>query len=246
MIAALLLVIGLFCLIYGIAVLLYAGITSAFHFVWPIMGAVGIGLSFYRKRCGHSTRLERILLVFAAAALIFFAVVEGRIVRCAVLKPSEDADYMVVLGCQVKGTRPSRALAARLDAAIEYLRNNPKTRVIVTGGKGFGEEITEAECMRTYLLENGIEDDRILLEDQSTSTVENIRFARKFFDPKEDRIVVVTNGFHLFRAISICRKQGVEQVEGCAGETEPFMIPTYYLREFCAVVKDAAAGNISF
>ncbi|MEI3193353.1 MAG: YdcF family protein [Lachnospiraceae bacterium] len=96
-------------------------------------------------------------------------------------------DYLVVLGAQVRGTVPSRALKKRLDTAAEYLGKNLETKVVVSGGKGAGEEITEAEAMENYLLELGIEKDRIIMEDRSTTTSENLRYTGELIDREKDR-----------------------------------------------------------
>ena len=115
--------------------------------------------------------------------------------------------------------------------------------VIVTGGQGSNEHITEAEGMYGYLVEAGIGAERILQEDQATNTVENLVFSSAFLDKETDKVVLVTNNFHMFRALSLARGQGYENVEGLAAGSYPGMLPNNLLREFFGVGKDFLVGN---
>ena len=110
----------------------------------------------------------------------------------------EKANVIVVLGCQVKGERPSRMLRRRLDAAIMAMNDNPDTLCIVSGGKGDDEKISEALAMKNYLLEKGMDSDRIIMEDKSTSTYENIQNSLKILDElgMSHDMTIVTDGFH--------------------------------------------------
>ena len=114
----------------------------------------------------------------------------------------EKANVIVVLGCQVKGERPSRMLRRRLDAAIMAMNDNPDTLCIVSGGKGDDEKISEALAMKNYLLEKGMDSDRIIMEDKSTSTYENIQNSLKILDElgMSHDMTIVTDGFHQYRA----------------------------------------------
>ena len=109
---------------------------------------------------------------------------------------------MIVLGCAVRGERVSLTLARRLDAALSYLEQNPEACVVVSGGQGAGEHISEAEAMHRYLTERGIAESRILLEDKSMSTLENFRFSKALIDEAigpDAKLVFVTTRFHVFR-----------------------------------------------
>ena len=109
--------------------------------------------------------------------LALFLFVEGLIVGAMLQKPEPGLDYIVVLGAQVKGNRPSLALSHRIWEAAEYLKGNPKTRAILSGGKGTGEDISEAQCMRQELEKLGISEERLIEENKSTSTQENIAYS---------------------------------------------------------------------
>ena len=144
----------------------------------------------------------------------------------------------------MKAEGPSRVLQYRLDAAVSYLQQNPKTLVIVSGGQGSDEHISEAQGMYDYLVQKGIEPGRILKEDRSVNTVQNLTFSAALLDKEKNSVAIVTNNFHLFRSMRIAKKLGYAHVYGIAAKGYPFLQPNNMLREFFGVVKDFAAGNI--
>lgn len=154
---------------------------------------------------------------------------------------NDSADYnedaVIVLGCAVRGTDPTQPLAARLDAAVQYHEKNPDAYIIVSGGQGPQEYITEAECMKSYLLARGVDSDRILTEDRAASTTENIRYSREIMQEKgipETDIALVTNEFHVFRARQLAKLNGLN-VTTVHAKTPWYSSPMMYLREIFAV-----------
>ena len=125
-----------------------------------------------------------------------------------------------------------------------YLEENPDTLVIVSGGRGANEPVTEAKGMFDYLVGKGVDPKRIQLEDASGNTVENLVFSSRYVDLKSDTVVLVTNNFHIFRAERIAVKNGYEKVHGLAADSFAYMVPNNLLREFFGVVKDVLAGNM--
>ena len=126
---------------------------------------------------------------------------------------------------------PSNVLRYRLDAACDYLKGHPGSMAIVSGGQGLNEPISEASCMATYLRERGIDPGRIQLEDESRTTVENLRFCSRIlreqgFDPATVRVGIVTNDFHLYRACRIARRQGLAGAVGIGAYSTPSTCPT--------------------
>jgi len=147
-------------------------------------------------------------------------------------------DVVIVLGAGVHGERVSLPLARRLDAAIAYWNQNSDALIVVTGGLGNRATITEAEAMSRYLIARGIPAEQILLEDRSTTTYENLLFARGILDerfPDGYRSVIVTNDFHIFRAVRIARQAGLDP-NRLGAPTDWFTMPVNYLREMVAVV----------
>jgi uncharacterized SAM-binding protein YcdF (DUF218 family) len=114
---------------------------------------------------------------------------------------------------------------------------------IVSGGKGSKEAITEAEAMHLYLMTKGIQPTRIIQEDKSTNTKENIHFSKAFLKDNAT-VAIVTNGFHIFRATSIAKKQGITLVQGLAAPTDLLLSINYYVREAVGVLKDKVFGNL--
>ncbi len=241
--------IGAVCAAYGVTVML-VGSGTLFFAVWYAIGAVfaAAGLAV---RVGIWSALPAALRVaipalvaaMAALALGIGAVVMGN--AAAATAPDSGLDEIIVLGAQVRpdGT-PSTVLRYRLDTAAAYLRENPGTRCIVSGGKGSNEPCSEAECMATYLREAGIDESRVVLEDRSRSTVENLRYSRELLGSASDRVGIVTNDFHVFRACRIAARQGLTGACGVSAPSDAWFLPNNLLREVACVAKDFLLGNI--
>ncbi len=212
---------------YYIVMISYAGIRTTFSQMWFMMGSFWLGLSYFPNHL-----LKWIWWPLCAVAGIFFGH-EAAFVKAGMKKAKNGADYVIILGAQVKGDRPSKSLLRRIQKAAEYLKENPKTKVIASGGQGPREDITEALCIQNTLVDLGISKDRILLEEASTNTWQNIRFSAELVG-KDHRFVLVTNGFHLFRAMKTAKMQGLKCVDGLGAPEEPVLLVNYYVREFFA------------
>lgn len=227
---------GALSIAYGIlmAVLYPAG---GFFLVWIALGAALVA-------AGRIQKIRRVVCGVCAAGLIAAGVICGMICGTAAATPPAGLDYLVVLGAGLRpdGT-PSESLCYRLDAAHDYLEANPDTLCVVSGGQGFGEVRTEADAMLDYLVDAGVPEDRIIQERESSTTAENIRFTRELL-PAEATVGVVTNDFHLYRALRIAQKNGLPEAQGLAAPSNPLYLPHAMLRECAAIMKDAAVGNI--
>lgn len=145
----------------------------------------------------------KVLLGLILAGVLAFGALFGAVLYGSYDHVQGDPQVMVILGCQVKPWGPSILLQDRLDKALDYLEDYPDLTIVVSGGQGPDEHISEAQCMYDYLTEHGVDGDQILMEDQSHNTVENLRYtvdllAEEGYDPTAD-VVVVSNGFHLTR-----------------------------------------------
>ncbi len=166
---------------------------------------------------------------------IVFLGVEVLIVCAMAALPQKKADYIIILGAQVRGRVITGSLRRRLERGIRYLNENPETKCIVSGGKGKGEEISEAEAMAEYLYTHGIAADRVALEDKSTTTCENLIFSREFVkDIKKNKIGIVTNNFHIYRARKMAGEIGYQKVFALPASTDMVLFPNYMVREFFA------------
>jgi len=147
-------------------------------------------------------------------------------------------DVIIVLGAGVVGESVTRPLAHRLNVAFYYWRENPDAYIIVTGGLGDRATITEAEAMARFLTRRGVPRARILLEERSTSTYENLTFAQEILDkhfPNGFCAVLITNDFHLYRSVRTARRLGMD-VNRLGANTDLYSWPVNYMREMLAVV----------
>lgn len=192
--------------------------------------------------------LWRVAAALISAGLIFFCIVEMPILFNA--RTDSDATqkkYGVVLGAQVRGTVPSRSLNYRLYGAYEFLMTNPDSVVIVTGGQGEGEDITEAECMRTWLINAGIDESRIITEDKATSTMENLEYSfdiiRSLGDEPSGNVSILSSSYHLFRAKSMAARLGVDAAGFACVPGNPLLSMNYFIREAFGVTHLWVFGN---
>ncbi len=243
-----LLVLGILCILYCIGIGLFMGYGTRFFLIWSVIGGGLIALGWL---LAHKEWIDRLplwfrttALVVAGIGLLVFLLIEGLILAQFRAKAPAGADYCLILGAQMKSHGPSDVLRRRLDKAIVYLEENPETKVIVSGGKGANEPVTEAQGMYEYLTQKGIAAERILLEEKSGNTWENLHYSSEFLDPVKDSVVLVTNNFHMFRATGIAKKMGYEKVNGLSADSYPYMVPNNLLREFLGVIKDSLVGNL--
>lgn len=240
---------GILCLLYFVMYAIFVDLTNIFTYFWLIVGSALLLVKptvkyMIAKQIVIPVGVKWIGGILIVVFLLVFIVTECVIVCYGSKEPQAGAEYVLVLGAQVKGKNPSYALQARLDVAYAYAKNNPDTIVIVSGGQGFGEDVTEAYAMSEYLKQKGLEEKRILLEDQSTSTYENIQFSKKLMRSPNASVVLVTNDFHAYRGVGVAKKQGLNNVEGLGAPIKWYTIPNQYVREAFAVVKYKLFGQI--
>jgi len=180
--------------------------------------------------------------LFAAIGIVYTSVLSAFMLT-AQFRTNEDAEAIIVLGCKVNGEKPSRMLARRLDSAYEFLAENENTICVVSGGKGDDEKISEALAMKRYLVDKGISSDRIIMEDKSVNTYENMKFsAQKLESYNISDVAIVTDGFHQYRAGYIAKKYGftVSAVNAKNDFITRPLISTYWVREWLAITKEYA------
>ena len=240
------LILGLLCLVYGLIVAIAGSGGTKFFIVW-----IGIAVILFvlagLLHMGMWDRIPQIVRwIFGILCGVFFLsflVIEGMVIHQMHAQGEDNLDYVIVLGARVRGAKISNSLKQRLDRAIEYSEEYPNTVLVLSGGKGPGEEISEAACMYDYLTAHGVEPGRLILEDQASNTAENFAFSWELLteagvDPAEGRVAVVTNDFHIARAELIAAREGYGDVAGI-----PAPLPwvhleiNYTLREAFAMVK---------
>lgn len=216
---------------------------SALLFLCGAAGCIGFRLlNLWAAHSKAGQRCRFVSVCVLASGLLAFLVVEGMILWAGERRiPDEDPAAVIVLGAGVNGTTPSLTLRTRLDAAAEYLQAHPDIPAVLSGGQGPGEDITEAQAMYTALINRGIAPERLLLEERSTSTAENLVFSMNVLnDTDVDTtavIAVVTNDFHLFRAQLIAQENGMTVIGVPAELPWWWLNANYYVREFFALGK---------
>lgn len=244
--AILFMIIGILCILYGIAVFLIRSGTM-FYAVWLALGACFLLLGFL-IRIRFFDKLPKIartlLLIAAAAGILLFLICEGFVLRGFGSRAPEGLDYLIVLGAQIREDGPSAVLKYRLDAAVDYLRENESTLCIVTGGKGEGEPRSEGEGMKQCLVSRGVDPARVIVEGRACNTVQNIIFSKQLMTSPDASTALVTNNFHVTRATALARRQGLTDVYAIAAPSDPAYLPNNMFREFFGLTKDFLAGNL--
>ncbi len=152
-----------------------------------------------------------------------------------------DEDAVIVLGCGLRadGVTISLSLEERLLSAIEYSKENPEAIIVVSGGQGSNENVSESFAMKEFLVENGVSSEKVIMENKSTSTFENFEFSKEILDNyfnSEYKTAFITNDYHIFRASFTAKKVGYNSTHFYA-DTPSYITPASYFREVLAVVK---------
>ena len=183
-------------------------------------------------RCCTVTFVCVLLLAAVMCSVLFF------LGRSDTATYSEDA--LIVLVAGIRGETPSVIPRGRLDAALEYHKKNPTAVIVVSGGQGPQEDITEARAMHRYLTENGVPSGQIILEEQATSSYENFRFSKALLDNHFDSgytVAVITNEYHIYRAEATAHKAGIDNITHVHSDTPLFNLIPNIMRECLAVGK---------
>lgn len=183
--------------------------------------------------------VKRVFTCILCLGLLIVGVTEGFIIHASFGDPEESCDYMLVLGAKVRPDGPSVSLMDRIRAAAAYMEEHPDVIAVVSGGKGIDEPITEAQCMYEELVKLGVDPDRIWLEDQATSTWENLHFALNLIEEKTgqrpEKIGLLSSEYHLFRAKMFAKACNVEAVGIPAHTSRLSQMINHFMREVAGV-----------
>ena len=229
--------------LYTLTCIAYAGLVS-FLWLWPLLSiwsAFRIKIQRDRLEGRNTIKIPKAVKtgyrILVVVLLAIFAYGEVLIISGMNEPVQKDLDYVIVLGAGVNGTVPQRPLQMRIDRAYEYMKDNPDTILIASGGMGFGEKISEAQCIKDNLVKMGIDEERILLEDRSTSTLENMRYSKALIEGEEPSVGIISNSFHLYRAKKTAVREGIKNCYGIPGITLYPMGIHYVVREFFGCVR---------
>ena len=229
-------VFGICCLIYYIMLRCATKKwNSTFAVFWLILGMVCLCVRVALTVYPHLAEWMPYKLMFGA--LLVFIAAECLVLSGAIPSGEKNPAYIIVLGAQIQGTKITDSLMRRLERARRYLMENPDTKVIVSGGQGRGEDMTEAEVMAEFLASKGIKRERIILENRSRTTKENLEFSAAYIENRSEPVGIVSNNFHMFRALCYARRLGYADARKIPAGCHALLFVNYMVREFFAVIK---------
>lgn len=262
------------CLAYYGVILCYSGISTSFAWFWLAAGIFFGMLAAGGLYGRHNPKkvplwMSVSAITFLLASVAIFCVVEIFIFLGVAAANAPNLDYVIVLGAKVEEGRISNSLQMRLNRTVEYSRRNPDTVFILSGGKGSDEPASEASVMYDYLISNGVPAGQLVMEERSESTVENIAYSKVLIDEMEKekssttgniphkapgpymevedkpvQVGVLTSNFHVFRAVQIGKKCGLQEVCGIGAKSDAVLFVHLCVRECAAVLKDKLMGNM--
>ncbi|QGU95809.1 YdcF family protein [Clostridium bovifaecis] len=235
---------GLLSLLYYVVLSFFSSRIS-FSLFWIALGlmfiSLGLVMEFGKRNIVHINKNVKIVfLICFIAGCISFIIIESFIIYYGYKRQMRESDYLLILGAGLHGERMSLTLSQRMDRSLEYLKMYPSTKIIVSGGQGPGEDITEAEAMERFLISNGIDKNQIIKEERSTSTSENFKYSREVLNRIDKRnelkVAVVTTNFHMFRAKFLGERAGFNNIYTVPSKLHIVLVPNYYVREYLAVI----------
>ena len=174
------------------------------------------------------------VIYFSVSFLVFMIYV----VFLQIIPKRKNFDYIIIHGAGLlDGDRVPRLLGNRIDKAIDvYRKDDTPTKIIPSGGQGYDESISEAEAMKRYLIEKGIPEEDIILEDKSTTTLENIKFSMNIIeqDNHGEDVALVTSNYHVYRALRYARKCNLK-CTGIGSHVAFYYWPSALIREYIAI-----------
>jgi len=182
--------------------------------------------------------LRKTVYWFFLLFLVIFFVAEGCIILGSFYTPipEKQPEYVIVLGAGIKEDgSPTLSLVNRLERSITYAAQYPGTTIVVSGGQGSNEPMPEAQAMAQYLSSRGVEANRIIIEDKSTSTMENFKYSKELIGDQKE-IAFITNDFHIFRSSILAGRNGFKAY-GYGTPTPAVVLVNSYIREFFALFK---------
>lgn len=180
-----------------------------------------------------------VMILFITSFILLESAIIINMYKTQDVNSTNSMSTMIVLGAKVNKDGVSKTLKQRLDKAIEYYNENKHINIIVSGGQGEDEVMTEGWAMKNYLVKNGVDEDNIILENKATTTLENIMFSKEIMEDLnlENKALIVTSDYHLFRSRFIASILGVEN-EGLCSISSLSSRVYYMIREYPTSVID--------
>jgi len=232
---------GWFAIVYY-CILKIVNFHAAFAEFWLALAILSYIAYWVLKNNLIGNSLGKILTLLISIGLIIFFVLEGLIIYTGTIEDDRITDYVLVLGAGINKEQISKSLRFRLNKAIEFNKVHGNIPIIVSGGMGKGEDITEALAMKRYLVSNGVDENNIIMEEKSTNTYENFKFSKAIMENKSKEkdnisVTLITNRFHMFRAKYIGVNMGLN-IYCYSAKNEIITSLNFYVRESFAYVKE--------
>lgn len=183
--------------------------------------------------------VRRIFTVCLCLGLLAAGITEGFIIEASLGDPEKSCEYILVLGAKVREDGPSVSLMDRIRAAYDYMVLHPNVIAIASGGQGADEPMSEAKCIRDHLIEMGIDESRVWMEDRSASTWANLNYSLELIEEetgiRPDKLGIISSEYHMLRAGMMARDCGIEAVGIPAATSRFFQKTNHFLREIAGV-----------
>lgn len=212
-------------LAFSIALVIYI-------FVWPLIMPLSLS-NIYEKPLLLFTDIIYKIFSFIFIYLLFLMAMYcvSAILNLIHIGKGKNLDYIIVLGAGIKGKRVTPLLASRIDKGIELLKYNPSSKIILSGGMGPGEDIPEGVAMADYAKQNGVSEEKIIIENKSKNTYENLLFSSRLMDKENPKIALVTTSYHVFRALVFAKKLNIPCI-GYGSKTKWYFTLNALIREY--------------
>ena len=234
---------GAVCVAYYFLIGFYSRFGLSIQWVWLALGAMLIAAGLLtRQALPHWLRYAWRAALCAGLAVVL--ALECLVVSGMSAAAPPGMDYLVVLGASVYADGPSPALTRRVNAVMACLDEHPNATIIASGGQGRSEPMSEAQCIRDELVKRGVDPGRILLEDRSTDTRENIAYSKALIGRTDAAVGIVTNNYHIWRSLRLARRAGLVNAHGIAAEYTGPTLFHYMIREAVSITVSFLRGYL--
>ena len=201
-------------------------------FVWPLIMPLSSSNIYEKPLLLFADIIYKIFsFIFIYLLFLMAMYCVSAILNLIHIGKGKNLDYIIVLGAGIKGMRVAPLLASRIDKGIELLNYNPNAKLILSGGMGPGEDIPEGVAMADYAKQNGVSEEKIIIEDKSKNTYENLLFSSKLMDKENPKIALVTTSYHVFRALVFAKKLNIPCI-GYGSKTKWYFTLNALIREY--------------